>query len=244
MSAISRLLRQLRPSTLLRRAALLLAAPDRGEIDFGDLARLTPISDDWGFDRGTPVDRHYIEAFLEDHADDIRGDVLEIGDDTYTRRFGGTRVRRSEVLHVEGGRGVTMVGDLTRTREFEPERFDCVILTQTLQFVAEPSSAIETVERVLRPGGVCLATFSGITKVSRDDMERWGQYFSFTSHAARELFGSHFGRGGVNVDAVGNVLTATAFLYGIAAEELPPEALARHDPDFELLVRVRVQKAT
>lgn len=242
MSWMMRFLRQLRPSALIRRAALFLAAPDRGEIDFGDLGRLTPISDDWGFDRGTPVDRHYIEEFLGAHASDVRGDVLEIGDDTYTRRFGGSRVRKVDVLHAEGGRGVTMVGDLTRANEFERDRFDCVILTQTLQFVADPSAAVETVGRILRPGGVCLATFSGITKVSRDDMDRWGQYFSLTSRAARELFGRHFSPDGVAVDAVGNVLTATAFLYGIAAEELPGEALVRHDPDFELLVRVRAEK--
>ena len=50
---------------------------------------LEPVSRSFGFDRGTPVDRRYIEQFLARHAAAIRGDVLEVGDDGYTRRFGG-----------------------------------------------------------------------------------------------------------------------------------------------------------
>lgn len=40
-----------------------------------------PLSASYGFDRGTPVDRLYIEEFLKLHSDDVRGRVLEIGDD-------------------------------------------------------------------------------------------------------------------------------------------------------------------
>ena len=77
-----------------------------GKIDFGDLRELTPVSEVWGFDRGRPIDRYYIERFLQQHAPDVRGHVLEIGDDTYTRQFGGARVTRSDVLNVfEGAAG-------------------------------------------------------------------------------------------------------------------------------------------
>ena len=72
--------------------------PAVGRVRFGDLHRLTPISQCFGFDRGLPVDRYYIERFLARHASEIVGRVLEIGDDTYTRRFGGSRVSRSDVL--------------------------------------------------------------------------------------------------------------------------------------------------
>ena len=39
-----------------------------------------PVSDHWGWDRGTPVDRYYIEQFLAEHAADVRGRVLEVKD--------------------------------------------------------------------------------------------------------------------------------------------------------------------
>lgn len=237
-------LRRLVPGALRRRAALALLDPPVGDVDLGDLGRLTPISEEWGFDRGTPIDRHYIEEFLSVHADDIAGDVLEVDAPTYTRMFGGDRVRRSEVLHVEDDRPeVTMVGDLTRPEDFEPEQFDCVILTQTLQVIYDAAAAVATCRRVLRPGGVLLATFPGISKISRADMDRWGYHWSFTSRSAARLFGDEFGPENVDLQAVGNVLAAAAFLYGLAAEDLAPDDLRHRDPDFELLIRLRAIRA-
>jgi hypothetical protein len=49
-------------------------------VDCGDLRRLTPLSRCFGFDRGKPVDRYYIENFLASRAGDVRGRVLEIAD--------------------------------------------------------------------------------------------------------------------------------------------------------------------
>ena len=79
------------------------------------MRRLTPISRVWGFDRGLPVDRYYIEGFLAAHAADIQGRVLEIGDNTYTLKYGGSRVIGSEILHpVEGNPRATIIADLSR----------------------------------------------------------------------------------------------------------------------------------
>src|SRR5713226_1838949 len=78
----------------------------------GTLRRLTPLSDSWGFDRGMPVDRFYIEHFLEQHRQDIRGRVLEIRDSTYTNRF-GTHVEQRDVLDVNPTNSqATFIADL------------------------------------------------------------------------------------------------------------------------------------
>src|SRR5450755_3790753 len=61
----------------------------------GTLRRTTPLSDEHGFDRGTPVDRYYIEGFLEEHRQDIRGRVLEVRDSGYTDRFGHELTQRA-----------------------------------------------------------------------------------------------------------------------------------------------------
>ena len=59
----------------------------------------------FGYDRGRPIDRYYIEeGVLARYGDDIRGLVLEIGDASYTQEFGGERVRVSDVLHVDAER--------------------------------------------------------------------------------------------------------------------------------------------
>jgi len=49
--------------------------PPGRRLRFGDLHRLSPFSRQFGFDRGTQVDRFYIESFLSRSEADIRGRV-------------------------------------------------------------------------------------------------------------------------------------------------------------------------
>jgi SAM-dependent methyltransferase len=214
-------------------------------VRWGGFRRVTPISQAWGFDRGLPVDRYYIERFLARQADDIKGRVLEIADSTYTRRFGADRVKQSDVLHILAGqRAATIVADLTHADEIPSNSFDCVILTQTLLFIYDVRAAIKTVHRILKPGGVMLGTVPGITKISREDMNQWGQYWSFTSLSMRRLLEETFPGGLLQVNVFGNVLTAAAFLYGLAAEELCNTELEHHDPDYEVVITFRAAKPT
>ena len=218
------------------------AAPKVGAVDFGDLRRVTPVAGSFGFERGRPVDRYYIERFLEEQASAIAGRVLEIGDATYTRQFGGSRVTRSEVIHASDGvPGVTIVADLADAPHIPAGTFNCVICTQTLQLIYDVRGAVSTLHRILAPGGVLLATFPGI---SQTDDRAWepSWYWSFTPVSARRLFGDTFGPSGVEVTVHGNVLTAICFLHGIVTEELRPEELAYTDPSFPFLITVRAAK--
>ena len=215
----------------------------RRGVRWGTLRRLTPVSRVFGFDRGLCIDRYYIENFLARHADDIRGRVLEIGDDAYTRRFGEERVTRSDVLHVaEGNPKATIVADLTCADHIPTDAFNCIIFTQTLLFIYDVRTALRHLHRILKPGGVLLATFPGISQISRYDMERWGDYWRFTDASARRLFSDVFGPENVTVETCGNVLVACAFLHGLAAQELNPEELDYHDPDYQVLITVRAVK--
>ena len=82
-------------------------------LNLGDLRRVTPIDSSFGLNRGQPVDRHYIEDFLGRHSRDVRGHVLEVAEDTYTQRFGGVRVTKSDILHADGSNErATVVADL------------------------------------------------------------------------------------------------------------------------------------
>jgi glycosyltransferase involved in cell wall biosynthesis len=218
--------------------------PPLGAVDFGSLRRVTPVGRLLGRDRGLPIDRYYIERFLAANADRIRGRVLEIDDDRYTRTFGGDRVTRRDVLHVHPGNPrATIVADLTWADDRIPsDRFDCIILTQTLPFIYDVHAVVNTLHRILRAGGVVLATVGGITQISRRDMERWGHYWSFTTLSARWLFEEAFPAANVRIDSFGNVLAATAFLHGLAAEELRPPELDYRDPDYEFLITVIAEK--
>jgi len=213
-------------------------------VRFGSLRRLAPVSRHFGWDRGgLPVDRYYIERFLEKHAADIAGRVLEVRDDSYTHKFGGTRVTRCDVLHpTTDNPKATIVADLTRATEIPGDTFDCIVLTQVLPFIPDVAAAARTLQRILRPGGVVLATMPGISQIIRYDMDRWGDYWRFTSLSARRLFECAFPGGEIQVEAHGNVLAATAFLQGISSRELRPDELDFRDPDYEVLITVRAVK--
>ena len=215
------------------------ATPPVGSVDLGDLGTTRPVSPGFGFERGTPVDRHYIDRFLEAHAGDVRGRVLEISEDRYTRAFGGDRVEHIEVLHVEDGNPqATIVGDLTAAPQIPDASFDCVICTQTLLLIWDVPAAVATLRRILAPGGTALVTVPGITRVCREEADSWGDYWRFTAQSARRLF-EEAGFGAVDVSTYGNVLAATAQLHGLVTEELSPTDLDVHDPDFEVLVGIR-----
>ena len=79
------------------------------------LRTIHPIRRDFGWQAGQTIHRYYTEElFLPQCANDIQGHVLEIGDRRYTRRFGGGRMMRSNVLHAKpGNEEATIVADLT-----------------------------------------------------------------------------------------------------------------------------------
>ena len=218
--------------------------PPVGQVRFGSLRQVEPISHKFGFDRGQPIDRYYIETFLDRHAEDIRGRVLEIGDASYTRQYGGSRVKHSDVLNVaEGNPQATIIADLTRAEHIPSDAFDCIIFTQTLHLIYDLRSAIRTLHRILKPGGVLLATFPGISQIERG--YQWGDwYWAFTTRSARQLFEETFLAPNVEVEAHGNVLAAISFLHGLAVEELRQEELDRHTPAYELLITLRAVKET
>lgn len=226
-----------------RRLARLAVWPPVGWFGFGQLRRLKPVTTDYGNSRGLEIDRYYIEKFLSEHAQDIRGHVLEIKHNTYTLKYGQDRVTRSDVLHkVEGNADATIVADLSNADHIASNTFDTIIFTQTLQFIYDIKSTVATLYRILAPGGIILATAAGMAQISREDYEQWGEYWRFTSLSARCLFEEHFPKGTVSVYSYGNVLAAISFLEGLAAEDLKKRELDTVDPNYELMIAVRAVK--
>jgi SAM-dependent methyltransferase len=204
------------------------------------LRSFEPVSRTFGHDRGTPIDRYYIEGFLEQHRNDIQGRTLEVGDATYTQRFGADRVTRADILHTPpGGRSATIIGDLATGDGIPTDAFDSIILTQVLPFIFDVRAAVRHCHVALKPGGVILATVPCISQISAYDMQRWGDFWRFTPLSAKRLFDEAFVGGSVEVEAHGNALAATAFLQGLATEELTAEELDHADPVYPLIVTIR-----
>ncbi|MGA2819240.1 MAG: methyltransferase [Anaerolineales bacterium] len=217
--------------------------PPVGLIRWGSLGRLQPINRSFGFTRGKPIDRFYLEAFLAEHAEDIKGRVLEMGDPGYTQRYGGEMVSRSDVLHpVTGNRYATMVGRLDTGEGLEWGVYDCLVVTQTLHCIFDIRTAVTNLSKLLKVGGVVLASVPGISQISRYDADRWGDYWRLTPQATLDLFESCFAPANIEVRPYGNVLAAVAFLHGLVVADLPRGALEKQDPDYPLLICVRAVK--
>lgn len=224
----------------MRRAKRRLFWPGPKVVDFGDLLRINPVARNWGFARGTPVDRVYIEQFFERHRTEIAGRVLETGDTRYSDRF-GSAVTQQDVLDIQdGAAGTTIVGDLGKEDALPPQTFDCIILAQTLQYVDDLKAAARQLHLALRPGGVVLATLPCIGPLFEMDNYSWK--WLFTPRLARELFAAEFGEDNVDIGIFGNAFAATCFLQGIAAEEVGADWLEPVDTDYPLIITVRARR--
>ena len=220
------------------------ASPPVTKVSAGDFNRLLPFSTSFGYDRGGPLDRYYIEAFLKQESDSITGRVLEIGDNSYTRLYGGGKVTMSDILHVDDNNpAATFIGDISNAPHIPSNIFDCIILTQTLHLIYDFKGALRTCHRILKPGGSLLLTVPYITSI---DHGEWNStwYWGFTDKVFIPLMAETFPGSQPKVQSFGNVFAASAFLYGMGVSEVSKEKLDYHDPHFQVIITVKTVKTT
>jgi SAM-dependent methyltransferase len=185
------------------------------------------------------VNRVFIEEFIQEFASDIRGKCLEFQDDDYTSRFGGNKVNRVDVLHIDSSNPhATIVADLTEPYESPSNHFDTIICTQTLHLIFNVQRAVGELHRVLKPGGVLLVTAPQGGMIARG----WTEYWRFTSEGLRRLLAESFGAEQITIRCYGNSLTTAGTLRGLVAHDFTPAQLTHHDPTFGLVVCARATK--
>ena len=219
------------------RALRRLARPIRRVFRPFIFIRVRPYSDRYGANRGTPLDRVYVERFLALHADAIHGEVLEVNDDNYTRRF-GTSYRANVVDIRASNKRATIIADLCEPGSLPREQFDCVILTQTLQFLVDPVAALTNLEASLVPGGVLLITVPAVSRLDLADRDYW----RWTPLGLETLCRTALPAADVLVSAYGNAGTGAAFFVGLSAENVGRRVLGRDDPKFPVTICARVDK--
>jgi hypothetical protein len=204
-----------------------------GRPRWGDLKRRRPVSDHYGFDRGLPVDRRYIEVFLTAHSARVRGDVLEVLRPEYTERFGAAGVRSHVVDINPGNRRATVIADLCQAGSLPAAAYDCIVLTQTLQFLAAPDRGLANLWQSLRLGGALLLTVPCAARI--DTTAPDGDFWRWTPAGLALLVNQHCPGGAIQVSAAGNLVASVAALMGLAVEDLQPGDLDGDDPDFPLI---------
>lgn len=200
-------------------------------------AGIAPLSERWGWDRGQPLHRFYVEQFLSRHAADVRGRCLEFNDPLYTRQFGGDRVTSTDVIHVEAGNPLaTIVADLTRPNDVPSDHFDCIICTHVLHVVPDLPAIARELHRILAPGGVLLVAVPQLSMAGPE----WHELWRFTPLGLRRVLEPAFGP--IEVEAFGNSLVAAAEIRGLVAAELSERELKAQDPRFAIEVCARAVK--
>jgi peptidoglycan/xylan/chitin deacetylase (PgdA/CDA1 family)/SAM-dependent methyltransferase len=225
---------------LRSRTNTLLAAVDSSERKGADLSRrVSPLSHNWGYDRGTPADRPLIERFLAANRDAIRGDVLEIQEDDYTRRFGGRKVDSIQVLDIVADNPrATLLGDLRCLSHIEDACFDCIVITQTLHVIDDMAAVVRECRRLVKPGGTVLATLPCSSRVCLEYGPE-ADFWRVTEAGARRLFSDAFSSQEIETVSFGNAHLSAAFLRGAASQEVAPAAYSVNDVYFPMIVGVR-----
>ena len=209
-----------------------------GRPRWGNLRRLTPFSASFGFDRGTPVDRYYLEKFLDAHRAVITRDVLEIQMVGYARRFGHD-LRRADSVDIDPKSEPTFVCDLAHSGGVLPsEAYDCVLLPSTLQHLRDLDGSLRHALRAVKPGGVLLATAAGFVPLIPDG----GDYWRYSREGWIEVLSRAWAGCEIEVRSHGNCLAAVAAMLGLALEELTPAELDVTDPRYPVLISVACRK--
>lgn len=120
---------------------------------------------------------------------------------------------------------------------------DCFICTQTFNFIYDVKQALRGAYYLLKKDGVMLATVSGISQISRYDMDRWGDYWRFSDLSIKMLVKEVFGEENIEIYTYGNLVSAMALLQGISQEDLPKsQLLDQSDEDYQVIIGIIAKK--
>ncbi len=198
-----------------------------------------PISTKYGFDRGRPVDRYYIDAFMDANKELIKGKVLEVTDNQYTTKFGGDKVTQSDAIDIDTtNKNANIYGDLRNLTNVESNTYDCFIVTQTYVMIDDYEAAIRESLRILKPGGVLLVTMPCLSPVWNLKNHHW----RFTQASGEYVFGKYVEKENLEVKTHGNALTGQAFWVGMSIQDLTKEELEYDDPYFPVIVTIKAIK--
>jgi methyltransferase family protein len=205
---------------------------------WGNLRRVRPFSARFGFDRGTPVDRYYLDKFLHARRARITGDVLEIQMSQYTERY-GHEVRRAHTIDISPRFRPTFLCDLARADAVVPsDGYDCFLLPNTLCVLRDVEGCLRQALRVIKPGGVILATTAAFVPLAPDCPDYW----HLSAAGWQEIAGRAWPGCHVEIESHGNCLAAVAAMLGLAWEELTRAELDVSDPRYPVLVTLACRK--
>jgi len=192
-----------------------------------------PVSRTFGYERGVPIHRYYVDKFFETHAHRIRGHCMEFQDSGYVRRFGGGRPSRIDILDLTADNpNATLVADLTKPNDIPSDTFDCIVCVHVLHLVYDADGLTREMHRLLAPGGALLIAVPGTSMIDPN----WTEFRRWTALGIETLLGQFFRPSDIQVESYGNSLAAAAEMRGLASDEIAPWELNARDELFPVEV--------
>ena len=196
------------------------------------------VANDFGFNRGSPVDRFYIDKFFAKNSQIVTGKCLEFGDTSYIVKYGKLVSKKVTFNYcdVSSMAGDELMGDISNIDSLPSGLFDCILCVNVLNFIYDTPSALLGLKKLLNSSGRIILTVAGPSAhISRYDMDRWGDYWRMTDKALMNLVqdaGFHVEKS----ETFGNPYSCSAQLNGLSVEDLIEEKIIPTHPDYQLLV--------
>jgi len=206
--------------------------------------KLTFLANDFGFSRGKPFDRYYIEDFLSMNRNLIYGKCLEFGDTVYTLAYGRSVSRATPFYYSDTPLilETAYYGDICHANSFPPSTFDCIICTNVLNYILNAQEALVGMKKILSDSGSIIVTVAGpSTQISRYDMDRWGDFWRFTERSFLFLV-ENAGLSANSIKIYGNPYAAVHQILGGSVEDQPDICFADHHPDYPMIIAMVLTK--
>lgn len=209
---------------------------------WGSFLRAAPFSDDDQREPGTPIDSFYVRAFVDANLDAVRGRVLAARDTELVDRSAVGRVSSVDVFDIDPYNvSAKILTDLCDPVAFDPASYDCIIVTQTIQRLADPALGLKVLWSALRPGGSILLSSPVVAPVDRAhgiNRDLW----RYSSYGLQTLVRSVLPDAQCSACDFGSLATAIGFIAGIPKERMPQRALAWHDERVPVVACARLDR--
>jgi hypothetical protein len=206
-----------------------------GSIDFGDLKRERPFCPHFGHFRGTPIDRYYLDRFIDEIRDEVKGVTLEIGGSKGNKELYKFNNATTYLTMDLGGPDLDIVGDAHDPNIIEEASLDTVVLFNVLEHCEQPWAVVDNIYRWLKPNGQVVCMVPNAQRVHRVPFDYW----RILPDALNSIF-SRFPKRKLHV--YGNPVTVTASYYGIASEEFSREELDYYHENYPVANCIHAQK--
>jgi SAM-dependent methyltransferase len=194
-----------------------------------------PYDRHFGVGRGTPVGRYYVDKFLKENAEFVRGRCLEFGNARYKSFFPG--IGKHEVVDISAHAGVDYVCDIHDATGIPKGTFDAVICTQVFNQLAWPEKAAVSIFQLLRPGGVLLLTAPFLNPVDKAPTD----FRRFTPDALDLILRA----AGFAIDSIsfgGNSNVGLGSLLGMVMEDFSIAEMEVRDPAYPYNCLIRAHR--